>query len=300
MWIELHIKTSADNANTLGDQLSLLGASAVTFQDSGDQPIYEPEPGNMPLWQDTTVVGPFDETLPVKPILTYFEQQQATGQITNCSLQNLADQDWERVCLQHFKPIRCGKRLWICPSWHTPPKADAVNVILDPGLAFGTGTHPTTALCLEWLDQNMSDEQEIIDYGCGSGILGIAALKLGASHVIAVDNDPQAIEATEKNGIKNHFQPPQLETQLASDANDLLPADLVIANILAQPLIDLAPRLALLVKPKKRILLSGILLEQIDPVQEAYHTWIAWDKPSIKGEWACLAGTRTEGRTNKL
>src|SRR6185312_1985647 len=198
-WIELHSQTTADYADSLSDQLTLLGALAVTFQDAGDQPIYEPTPGAQNLWPETIVIGLFDNSLQPESLLAYLEDQQAAGLIQSFHFKNLPDQDWERICLDYFKPMSFGERLWVCPSWQTPPGPNSATVILDPGLAFGTGTHPTTALCLEWLDQHIQTGACVIDYGCGSGILGLAALKLGAKEVIAIDNDPQALEASQKN-----------------------------------------------------------------------------------------------------
>ncbi len=293
-WIELHIKTSADYANSLSDQLSLLGAAAVTLQDAGDQPIYEPIPGKMELWQETIVIGLFDQAVDLNPILAYLEQQQLDGLIKNFRLQHVVDQDWERVCLEHFKPIQFGNRLWICPSWQTPPDPTAVNVILDPGLAFGTGTHPTTALCLQWLDKNVSNQAVVIDYGCGSGILGLAALKLGAKQVIAVDNDPQALQATQKNAERNQDIVANLTTCFPDQLDELAaPADILIANILALPLMELAPRFAKLTRPGSYILLSGILPAQIMDIKQVYAPWVTLEECiDSTQQWVSLAGKR--------
>lgn len=293
-WIEIHIKTSADYGNSLSDQLALLGASAVTLQDAGDQPIYEPTPGAMELWQETIVIGLFESFVALNPILAYLEQQQASGLIKNFHIKSIADQDWERVCLEHFKPIQFGKRLWVCPSWQTPPDPDAVNVILDPGLAFGTGTHPTTALCLKWLDEHVSNQELVIDYGCGSGILGLAALKLGAKQVISVDNDPQALEATTKNLQRNQDVRSKLVTFFPDELKDLSkPADILIANILALPLIELASRFEKLTAKGSYILLSGILPEQIVSIKQAYAPWVTLEETlDSTDQWASLAGKR--------
>lgn len=293
-WIELHIKTTAEYANSLSDQLALLGAEAVTFQDAGDQPIYEPTPGELNLWQETIVIGLFSHELQPEPIFAYLEDQQASGLIKNFSLKDVADQDWERVCLEQFKPISFGQRLWICPSWQTPPDKDAVNVILDPGLAFGTGTHPTTGLCLEWLDQHIDNQALVVDYGCGSGILGLAALKLGAKEVIAVDNDPQALEATLKNTQRNGDLVAHLKVYFPQEINGLtIKANVLIANILAQPLIELAPRFSELTESGSDLLLSGILFEQIEQVIQAYQAWFSFKRPIIHRDgWARLEGKR--------
>ncbi len=292
-WTELHIKTTAEYADSLSHQLSLLGAGAVTFQDAGDQPIYEPVPGALPFWQETIVIGLFDNTLALLPILAYLENQEASGFIKSFYRKDLPDQDWERVCLEHFKPIQFSPRLWICPSWHTPPDKKAVNVILDPGLAFGTGTHPTTALCLEWLEPHIQQESIVIDYGCGSGILGIAALKLGAKAVIAIDTDSQALQATQKNSQRNPDIAHRLTTYFPHEIKALnLVADVLIANILAQPLIELAPHFASLTRSGSQLLLSGILPEQVESVSNAYRPWFHLTKPVIRNQWVRLEGER--------
>lgn len=293
-WIELHVKTTADYAESLSAQLTLLDAAAVTFQDAGDQPIYEPTPGALNFWQETIVTGLFDHTLSLEPILTYLEDQQAAGLIKNFYRKDVADQDWERVCLDYFKPIQFSQRLWVCPSWQTPPDKNAVNVILDPGLAFGTGTHPTTALCLEWLEPHLQKDSMVMDYGCGSGILGLAALKLGAKAVIAIDNDPQALEATLKNSQRNPDISSHLITYLPNEIKGLnLIADILIANILAQPLIELAPHFASMTHLGSDLLLSGILLEQVESVLEAYKPWFHFKTPIIhRNQWVRLEGKR--------
>ncbi|HSW92849.1 MAG TPA: 50S ribosomal protein L11 methyltransferase [Gammaproteobacteria bacterium] len=293
-WIELRVTTTAGYADSLGDQLVLLGAKAVTFQDAGDQPIYEPDPRATAFWQDTIVVGLFEDSLKPQPLLAYMEDQKALGLVRHAALSDLPDQDWERICLDAFKPMQFGKRLWICPSWHKPPDATAVNVMLDPGLAFGTGTHSTTALCLEWLEEHIQGAPLVMDYGCGSGILGLSALKLGATSVIAVDNDPQALEATLKNSQRNPDVASRLQTYLPDDPHGLdVSVDVLIANILAGPLIELAPRFAALTHAGSDLLLSGILPEQAEGVMEAYAPWFDFKKPVIqKNEWVRLEGTR--------
>lgn len=292
-WTEIHITTSAEHAQTLGDALSEEGAHAVSFQDAGDQPIYEPSPDKLELWQNTVVIGLFDAAHSLASLIPAMETQQAQGLIKHFHVKHLEDQDWQRVCLDYFKAMSFGKRLWICPSWHIPPDSTAVNVNLDPGLAFGTGSHPTTALCLAWLDQYISDRDKlVIDYGCGSGILGIAALKLGAQSVIAIDNDPQALEATLANGERNNLFPPQLVTQLPFLIEKNLQADLIIANILAQPLLELAPYLSSLVKIGGKIILSGILENQVEKVKSAYLTWFNMHQCGLKEGWALLEGNK--------
>jgi ribosomal protein L11 methyltransferase len=291
-WIELHVKTSAERAHLVGDQISELGAQAVSFLDAGDQPIYEPSAHNPQLWQETIVVGLFEPQQLMDDILSFLENQQAEGKLENFHFKHVEDQDWQRVCLDSFKPIQFGNRLWICPSWHTPPDPNAINVTLDPGLAFGTGTHATTGLCLEWLDEHVSKDQTIIDYGCGSGILAIAALKLGAKIAYAIDNDPQALEATRLNAERNQIPPSQLITGLPGDTLEIPQVDILAANILAQPLVHLAPQLAQLVKPNGKIVLSGILIEQAEEIIRAYQPWFDMQKPVSKNEWVRIEGKK--------
>lgn len=290
-WIEAHVTTPGEHADELSDQLIELGAQAITYQDAGNHPIFEPTADTPRIWHETVVVGLFDSEQSMEPVVQFLEAEQALGIFNHFHLHHVADEDWVRRSLDSFKPIQCGKRLWICPSWHTPPAPDSINVILDPGLAFGTGTHPTTALCLQWLDENISGEQEVIDYGCGSGILAIAALKLGAKHAICVDHDPEALKATHENAQANHLTPEQLETLLPTEHLSTQ-ADLLIANILAQPLMELAPLFANLTRSGSKIVLSGILKNQANDVVKAYNPWFNIEKLLEKEEWICLAGVR--------
>jgi ribosomal protein L11 methyltransferase len=261
------------------------------LRDAGNAPVYEPAPDEIPTWQSTILVALFDDTQVMSDVMDFMAAKQTAGMLEDYRLEALPDQPWERVCLQDFKPLRFGKRLCICPSWEAPPEDGSVNVILDPGLAFGTGTSPTTALCLEWLDQHVQSNDTIIDYGCGSGILALAALKLGAKQVFAVDYDPQALLATRDNGERNHLHAPELEVFLPDDFS-ARQVDIVVANILAKSLIELAPYLASLAKPNGRILLSGILMEQAQTVLETYREWFTMPEPTAKEEWVRLEGVR--------
>lgn len=283
-WQEIHIRTTAELAPELSNTLTLLGAEAITFHDAGDDPIFEPDRTATPLWNETIVVALFDHQQDLKGILDYLSDYET-------KVIQIADEDWERRCLDSFQPIQFTPRLWVCPSWHTPPDANALNIILDPGLAFGTGTHATTSLCLEWLDAHVKAGQDIIDYGCGSGILAIAALMLGAQRAIGIDNDPLAIEATLSNGERNQFAAPILEAHNIDYPIPFL-ADILVANILAQPLIELAPKFAKLVKTGGQICLSGILTDQSEQVSQAYAPWFSMQPIDYKENWVRLTGTR--------
>jgi ribosomal protein L11 methyltransferase len=273
--------------------------------------IYEPRMTAMRIWAETIMVALFEQDHPTAPVLSYLEKQQREQRVQSFHTHPVEDEDWVRRSLDSFKPLCFGKRLWICPSWHEPPDSNAINVILDPGLAFGTGHHPTTALCLEWLDQQVTSQDLIIDYGCGSGILGIAAHQLGAKKIIAVDNDPEALNAAIKNAQQNNISSLVFTARLPGDIQeaaadimlsdivladivlaDIVLADIVLANILAQPLMTLANTLANLTKPQGHIVLSGILIHQVDEVKKAYEPWFNMHPAVFKEEWACLVGRR--------
>lgn len=290
-WLEFHITTTRDHAYQLNDQLILLGAQSITLRDAGDEPIYELNPNETTLWNNVMLVALFDEHDPIESIGTYLEKQREAGLLKKFELRALEDEDWTRRCLDRFKPMQFGKRLWICPSWTTPPDPKATNVILDPGLAFGTGTHPTTTLCLEWLSAHLKKGELVIDYGCGSGILGISASKLGAKKVIAIDHDPQALESTKNNAQRNQLTRAEIEIHPPGHITEFS-ADVLIANILAKPLIEMASFFAGLLKPRGRLVLSGILESQIDEVLSAYHPWFAMNAPAHLEEWVRITGKR--------
>ncbi len=292
-WFQLIFESDAEQAPRVADWLDAVGAVSVTLNDSADQPLYEPPPGATPLWNRTTVVGLFPDDADMEATLIRLAEQSAPEPLPTHRLEALPDQDWERAWMDAFEPMRFGERLWIVPSWHTPPEPAAVNILLDPGLAFGTGTHPTTRLCLEWLDGLELDGCSVIDYGAGSGILAIAAALLGASTVLAVDNDPQALLATEDNARRNGVER-RIDSQLPQHI-PAVQADLLIANILAGPLIALSARLAHLVRPGGQLGLSGILPDQAEAVLEAYRPWFDMDAPTEHEGWIRLNGRRTGG-----
>ncbi|NOX76927.1 MAG: 50S ribosomal protein L11 methyltransferase [Gammaproteobacteria bacterium] len=289
-WLQLVLDTTPDGAEQLSDLLSEAGACAVTFLDNADQPLYEPPPGATPLWAHTRVIGLFDADRDMGSVLAQLTKALLPASLPAHRVSPLEDKDWEREWMDSFHPMPFGKRLWICPSWHTPPDPDAVNILLDPGLAFGTGTHPTTSLCLQWLDRHGADHAQVIDYGCGSGILAVAALKLGAKHVWAVDNDPQALIATRDNAEKNRVG--NAVNAVLPEALPIITTPLLLANILAQPLMEFAERFASIVEPGGHIVLSGILDHQAKAVAACYQPWFHMETPALQDDWVRLTGTR--------
>ena len=300
-WLQLKAHVAPEQAELLEELLLDEGATAIGLQDAHDDPVFEPERGTTPLWEDTILTGLYDDLEGVESMLERIEaawSEQMPGEpCPTIEYELLADRDWEREWMDDFTPLRMGQRLWIVPSWHEPPEADAVNLILDPGLAFGTGTHPTTALCLEWLDElavaGHLTEQTILDVGCGSGILAIAALKLGASHADATDIAPQALQASRDNAERNGIAESGLNLYYPEQLSDSGDYPIVTANILAGPLVELAPMIAGHVAPGGRIALSGVLANQADEVYEAYAAQgIAMDEPVIREGWVRLSGVR--------
>ncbi|MEH8253633.1 50S ribosomal protein L11 methyltransferase [Aeromonas veronii] len=288
-WIQIRINATAKTADKVSNMLLGRGAQAVTFMDAKDVPVYEPMPGETPLWGETEVMGLFDAETDPAPTIAFF--QQIFGEDVGYKVEQLEDKDWVREWMDHFHPMQFGERLWICPSWRDVPNPDAVNVMLDPGLAFGTGTHPTTALCLQWLDGLDLTGKTVVDFGCGSGILGIAALKLGAARVIGIDIDPQAIQASRGNAARNGVAD-QIELYLPADQPQDVEADVVVANILAGPLRELAPLIAGHGKPGSLMALSGVLESQAPELETIYGQWFEMDPTAVKEEWSRLSGRK--------
>ena len=289
-WLQLELEATPDNAEQLSELLHTAGAGAVTLQDAANQPLFEPPPGTTPLWNATRVVGLFEADTDIPMVLASLQRQLAPAPLPAWHLNPLEDRDWVRAWMDNFQPMRFGKHLWICPTGYTPPEPQAVNILLDPGLAFGTGTHPTTAMCLRWLDAHPPHGLTVIDYGCGSGILAIAACKLGARHVSGIDTDPQALLATHDNAEKNQLSD-CIDTYLPADFHSQ-PVPLLMANILAGPLQDLAPRFSELVEPGGHIVLSGILAEQAESVRQRYQAAFEILLAEQQEDWVCLAGQR--------
>lgn len=290
-WLQLRIESNRQQAESIEDALLAAGAVSVTLEDSADQPILEPALGETPLWNETRITGLFDAEVDTAQTIS-IASSELGHELPQHRWELLEDKDWERAWMDNFQPMVFGQRLWICPSWKEPPQPDAANLMLDPGLAFGTGTHPTTALCLKWLDQQDLSNKIVVDYGCGSGILGIAALLLGAKEVIAVDNDPQALIATQDNAQRNKVHPDQIKTYLPQEAPKELEADLVLANILAGPLAELEPVLAKLCRPQGDIILSGILSNQAKTLTGHYQQSFQMDETALDEDWVRLHGKR--------
>jgi ribosomal protein L11 methyltransferase len=266
------------------------GALAVTFTDAGDTPLYEPLPGETPLWRNTTITGLFSADTDFEPLRADLRQSLGANRLPVHRVEALDDRAWEREWLKEFRAMRFGRRLWVCPGGFTVPATDAIVVHLDPGLAFGTGTHPTTALCLEWLDALDLTGARVLDFGCGSGILSIAALLLGAREATALDIDRQALLATRENARRNGVDS-SLETTL--DAGKLKGGyDIVVANVLAGPLVGHADTICRQLGSGGRILLSGILDGQADAVRSAYAGCVEFEAPVVRDSWVRLTGTR--------
>lgn len=288
-WKEVSVVCDGAKADELSEIMFGLGALSVTLVDAKDDPILEPRPGEERVWPTTVVVGLFEQGADTDPVVSYL--QHVYGDQYPIAAHDLEDRDWVRVWMENFKPIKCGERLWICPSWSKIEDENAVTVMLDPGLAFGTGTHPTTFLCLNFLD-SIKDikDKEILDYGCGSGILAIAALKLGAKEAYGVDIDPQAIIASKDNAESN-----QVADQIKlfdGPSKDLHPCEIVVANILAGPLVELEPNIAELCQKGGMLALSGLLEAQGDEVIAAYQKDFEIDYTKVKDGWMLVVATR--------
>ena len=294
-WLSICIETDCHHADALADALLEAGALSASIEDADagterETPQFG-EPGSVttPGWERSRVVALLAEGTDPDELLAACAETIGLEDIPPFTQEEVVEQNWVQLTQAQFDPIRVSERLWIVPSWHEAPDPDAIVLVLDPGMAFGTGTHPTTRLCLEWLERNTAPGASILDYGCGSGILGIAAAKLGAAEVRGIDIDPQAIVAArsnaERNGVDAHFD----------DAADEVSGqyDLVVANILSNPLKALAPAVCAYVRPGGQLALSGILVEQIDELIAAYAPWLALTVADTREGWVCLSGRRS-------
>lgn len=294
-WLQIKLDVLPDNAEQYEDLLLAAGCAAVTFQDREDQPIFEPDLGTTPLWSQTVLSGLFAAEHDLEATTQFLheshEQLFPGTPFPLMKAEILEDKDWEREWMDNYHPMQFGKRLWVCPSWKPVPDPTAVNLLLDPGLAFGTGTHPTTALCLEFLDSLALDGKQVVDYGCGSGILGIASLLLGAAHVVAVDIDPQALEASKDNLGRNQIAAQRMQAYFPQHT-PAIEADLTVANILAGPLVELAPTLTKLTKSGGQLVLSGLLSQQEDEIRAAYGDAFELDPVAEKEGWIRITGIK--------
>lgn len=308
-WIQLHFQTNKENVELIEAILYRYGALSILLNDAEDQPLLEPMPGTSPIWDKVIVVGLFDAS----GFSTNADIEQVQSHITSEAdvqrswVSKLDDKAWERAWMEHYEPIQCADNLWIVPKWLDAPDPTATNILIDPGLAFGTGYHASTQLCLAWLAEQDLTDKLVIDYGCGSGILGICALKLGAKAVLAVDIDPQAVTASTQNATLNGVAdrlwaglPDEFEAKFNSKdnkntQNNQDKADVLVANILAKPLKQFAPYFATLCQPKAKIVLAGLIEPQTQDIRDTYQPWFELpDKADLPENWIRLAGFRKD------
>ena len=297
-WPEVAIVATPDTASMLEEWLFLAGAVSVTYQDKNDQPILEPAPGEILLWNDISLIGLFERAQDPDSLISalHLAAYSSGLAIPDYELRVLPDAVWERAWMQDYHPMQFGPKLWVCPSHKSPPDANAVNICLDPGLAFGTGTHATTALCLSWLGRHTATQRKpfngatVVDFGCGSGVLAIAVAKLGAKTVFAVDIDEQAILATGQNAGENGV----LDQLIISQPGALIldNADMIVANILFEPLTTLSERFANMLRVGGMLLMSGILEEQVDELHMSYNSWFEFEPATVRNGWALIIATR--------
>ncbi len=293
-WQSISFLTDAANAEPVCDALIEAGALSASIEDADagtpdEQPQFgEPGSVNTPGWQHSRVVALLEPDADAAALLAEAAAAAGLSAAPEFTVETVEEQNWVQLTQSQFDPIRVSDRLWIVPSWHEAPDPSAVNLILDPGMAFGTGSHPTTRLCLEWLERNVEPGVSVLDYGCGSGILAIAAARLGAGRVAGVDIDPQAVEAANANAERNG-----VVADFADSAEALAGEyDLVVANILSNPLRVLAPAICAHVRPGGRLALSGILREQAEEIIAIYAQWLPLQVADVREDWVCLSGVR--------
>ncbi|PCJ19457.1 MAG: 50S ribosomal protein L11 methyltransferase [SAR86 cluster bacterium] len=293
-WQQLRVLLPKQQLESIEQYLLEQGALSTTYLDAEDQAVFQKEPGSIPLWDNVCLVCLFRAEFNLDIILLGLQMHTSIPS-SNITVEFLEEQEWERSWMADFQAMQFGKNLWICPSWQTPPDPDATTIMLDPGLAFGSGSHSTTSLCLQWLEQTPLNQLTVIDYGCGSGVLAIAAALLGAKCVVGIDNDPQAITATKENAKRNNIAKDLITAYLPDELPSALEeskCDILLANILAEPLLQLAEKFAGLVMPKGKIVLSGLLEEQAEQMLEKYQRWFEMDKAAVENDWVRLTGTR--------
>ena len=291
-WHQISVTTNENTAPKVADFFSDLGAVSVTYMDAEDEPVYEPAIGETKIWTQTQVVALYELTADLAKIRSQTLKRFQQECLNYWEFEVIEDQAWERAWMEHYRPMKFADKLWVCPTGQEQREEGTVCLILDPGLAFGTGTHPTTALCLEWLASHDLCGKTVIDYGCGSGILAVAAVLLGAKIAYAVDIDPQAITATESNALKNNVQDKIVCSLPEKFKAANLKADVVLANILAKPLIEMSGQIAGLVVSGGDLVLSGILAEQAQSVVDGYQSYVALDKCVQQEDWVRLTGIK--------
>jgi len=290
-WQQLILEARRDEAGALSEALDEAGALSVSIEGADEEPIFDTGwQDNLPLWHHTRVVALFPGDADMATALSMTAAWLGRSELPPHRIETVADQDWVRAWMDRWQPMRFGDDLWVVPSWLTPPDPQAINLTLDPGMAFGTGTHATTGMCLEWLAAHPPRGLEVIDFGCGSGILAIAALRLGAATALGTDTDPQALVVTRENAVRNGVLD-RLTLCLPDAVPPGIQADVVLANILAPALIALAPQLTAITRPGGWLLLSGLLRQQADEVRAAYAGHFDFSETG-RDEWMLLAGRR--------
>lgn len=290
-WIQWRLTIKGQVSEPLEALLLDSGAVSITYQDAANRPVLEPDPGEIRLWDDLILIALYQADVNSREIEGVLSNLPVWQDVRSSQWEVLEDKDWVRAWMDNYHPMQFGESLWICPTNAEPPNPDAINIMLDPGLAFGSGTHPTTALCLEYLEKKIQGGEEIVDFGCGSGILAIAAVKLGANKAIGTDHDPQAVIASRDNAERNGVSENQFPV-FHSDDFHTQPCDGVVANILAETLKHLSTEISELIRPGGWIAMSGILESQIDSVKTAYQKTIDFDQPTILDDWVLLTGTK--------
>ena len=294
-WQQLKIQIIPEHVDFIEPQLLAAGAVSITYLDAEDQPVFQEELDSTPLWDSLVLCALFEEDTELGELLSWLGGNASIVNRASLEVEKIEDQAWERSWMDNFSAMQFGEKLWICPSWQEPPDPTATNIMLDPGLAFGSGSHATTALCLQWLATQDLQGKDIVDYGCGSGILAIAAALLDAQSVQGVDNDPQAVLATNDNCERNGLLQGRVGTFLPEEYDSISTpesVDILLANILAAPLLSLASKFASLVKPKGSIILSGLLAEQADAITEVYSEWFEMSAAVQREDWIRLSGIK--------